>query len=179
MNHPFAELIDLRIEEQRAGFSKLSLVVTNDHLNPHSVVHGAVLYALADTGMGCALYPTLAEGRNLRHHRNQDQLLQAGLRGPHFMLHRNRQPRQDGGEPGVAPVPGRRFGRSGERELCDLQPEKDRGLSLAPLLGRARGLSLPRRYVSNGCLSTIVSSRSAPVEIKSIGTPVIASIRAR
>jgi acyl-CoA thioesterase len=25
-------------------------------------VHGAVIYALADTGMGIALYPTLAEG---------------------------------------------------------------------------------------------------------------------
>lgn len=62
LRHPFAELIDLRVEEQRAGFSKLTLDVTNDHLNPHNVVHGAVVYALADTGMGSALYPTLAEG---------------------------------------------------------------------------------------------------------------------
>ncbi|HMA07960.1 MAG TPA: PaaI family thioesterase [Ramlibacter sp.] len=62
MSHPFAELIDLRVEEQRAGFSRLSLVVTNDHLNPHAVVHGAVVYAMADTGMGAALYPTLAQG---------------------------------------------------------------------------------------------------------------------
>lgn len=62
MRHPFAELIDLRVEEQRAGFSKLTLDVTHNHLNPHHVVHGAVVYALADTGMGCALYPTLAEG---------------------------------------------------------------------------------------------------------------------
>lgn len=62
MRHPFAELIELRVEEQRAGFSKLTLDVTHHHLNPHHVVHGAVVYALADTGMGCALYPTLAEG---------------------------------------------------------------------------------------------------------------------
>lgn len=62
MAHPFADLIDLQVEEQRAGFSRLALVVTNDHLNPHSVVHGAVVYAMADTGMGAALYPTLAEG---------------------------------------------------------------------------------------------------------------------
>lgn len=62
MKHPFAELIALQVEEQRAGFSKLTLVVTQDHLNPHNVVHGAVVYALADTGMGTALYPTLAEG---------------------------------------------------------------------------------------------------------------------
>lgn len=62
MPHPFAELIDLRVDEQRAGFSNLSLVVTERHLNPHRVVHGAVVYAMADTGMGAALYPTLAEG---------------------------------------------------------------------------------------------------------------------
>ena len=63
MFHPFAELIDLRVEEQRAGHSRLTLEVTNDHLNPHQVVHGAVVYAMADTGMGAALYPTLAEGQ--------------------------------------------------------------------------------------------------------------------
>ena len=62
MRNPFAELIDLCIEEQRAGFSKLTLDVTGEHLNPHNVVHGAVVYALADTGMGSALYPTLAQG---------------------------------------------------------------------------------------------------------------------
>ena len=62
MAHLFAELIDLHVEEQRAGFSRFVLVVTNDHLNPHNVVHGAVIYAMADTGMGAARYPTLAEG---------------------------------------------------------------------------------------------------------------------
>lgn len=62
MLHPFADLIELRTDEQRAGFSRLSLTVTSDHLNPHGVVHGAVVYAMADTGMGAALYPTLADG---------------------------------------------------------------------------------------------------------------------
>ena len=62
MHHPFAELIDLKIEKCGAGHSTLSLVVTNDHLNPNKVVHGAVIYAMADTGMGSALYPTLAKG---------------------------------------------------------------------------------------------------------------------
>ncbi|HEY5637504.1 MAG TPA: PaaI family thioesterase [Burkholderiales bacterium] len=62
MNHPFADLIDLRIDACEAGSSTLSLVVAAQHLNPHKVVHGAVVYALADTGMGSALYPTLAEG---------------------------------------------------------------------------------------------------------------------
>lgn len=62
MDHPFADLIALRTDEQGAGHSRLSLRVAPEHLNPHRVVHGAVLYALADTGMGAALYPTLAAG---------------------------------------------------------------------------------------------------------------------
>ena len=62
MHHPFADLIDLHIDEQGAGSSTLSLVVARQHLNPHRVVHGAVVYALADTGMGTALYPSLAPG---------------------------------------------------------------------------------------------------------------------
>lgn len=63
MHHPFAELIDLRIDEVREGASTLSLIVTNGHLNPNRVVHGAVVYAMADTGMGCVLHPTLAAGQ--------------------------------------------------------------------------------------------------------------------
>lgn len=61
MHHPFAELIGLMVEDQRSGFSKCTLVVAEHHLNPHKVVHGAVIYALADTGMGVALYPTLGK----------------------------------------------------------------------------------------------------------------------
>lgn len=62
MHHPFADLIGLVIEEQRSGFSKCTLTATEHHCNPHKVVHGAVIYALADTGMGVALYPALANG---------------------------------------------------------------------------------------------------------------------
>ena len=58
MPNPFAKLISLHVDEQRIGFSKLGLDVAQEHLNPHGVVHGAVVYALADTGMGVALYPT-------------------------------------------------------------------------------------------------------------------------
>ena len=59
MHHPFADLIGLTVEEMRDGFSKCSLAAAAHHLNPHNVVHGAVLYALADTGMCMALYPSL------------------------------------------------------------------------------------------------------------------------
>lgn len=61
-HHPFAELIGLHVEQQTAGESTLTLLAGEKHMNPHNVVHGAVLYALADTGMGAALYPTLAPG---------------------------------------------------------------------------------------------------------------------
>lgn len=59
MPHPFADLIALQTEEVRPGHSRLGLTVGPTHLNPHQVVHGAVVYAMADTGMGAALYPTL------------------------------------------------------------------------------------------------------------------------
>lgn len=61
--HPFADAIKLRIDEHGPGHSTSSIEIVPDiHHNPHRVTHGAVLYALADTGMGAALYPTLARG---------------------------------------------------------------------------------------------------------------------
>ncbi len=60
--HPFADLIGFEIERRGDGASRLTLQVEPRHFNPHGLVHGAVLYALADTGMGAALTPELAEG---------------------------------------------------------------------------------------------------------------------
>lgn len=60
--HAFADLVGLQVEQRSPGGSTLALSVDARHMNPHDVVHGAVLYALADTGMGAALYPTLAAG---------------------------------------------------------------------------------------------------------------------
>ena len=60
--HPFAKLIDLRYLEQGPGHSRCKLTVDEKHLNPNKVVHGAVIFALADVGMGSAIHPTLAEG---------------------------------------------------------------------------------------------------------------------
>ena len=62
MQHPFAELLEMQVIEQHDGHGRMRLTVGPDHLNPHGVVHGAVLYALADTGMGLALYPSLVDG---------------------------------------------------------------------------------------------------------------------
>lgn len=63
MAHPFADLIGLVIDAQGPGTSTLSLVADERHTNPHGVVHGAVICALADTGMGAALYPCLTAGQ--------------------------------------------------------------------------------------------------------------------
>ena len=62
MDHPFADLIGLTLEQQGDGSSTLVLPVDGRHLNPHGVVHGAVIYAMADTGMGAALYSALDAG---------------------------------------------------------------------------------------------------------------------
>lgn len=62
MKHPFADLIGLAMEKQDEGVSVCTLAVQDKLLNPHNVVHGAVLYSMADTGMGGALYPYLETG---------------------------------------------------------------------------------------------------------------------
>ena len=63
MSNPFASLIDLEVESRDDGKSTVSISIGPQHMNPHGVVHGAVLYALADTGMGAALYSTLEPGQ--------------------------------------------------------------------------------------------------------------------
>lgn len=59
--NPFGDLIGLRFTDVRDGYSRCEIDVRADLLNPHGVLHGAVLYSMADTGMGAALYPSLAE----------------------------------------------------------------------------------------------------------------------
>lgn len=62
MQHPFAKLVGLNLLEQQPGRSRLAIAVRPEHFNPQEVVHGAVIYAMADTGMGAALYPLLTDG---------------------------------------------------------------------------------------------------------------------
>ncbi|MFN8616695.1 MAG: PaaI family thioesterase [Dehalococcoidia bacterium] len=54
-------LIGLDIYERGDGFSRSRIEIGPDHMNPHGVVHGGVLYAMADTGMGAALYSKLRD----------------------------------------------------------------------------------------------------------------------
>ena len=63
MRHPFVEQLGIKFPERpAAGRSRCTLAVGEIHHNPHGVVHGAVLFAMADTGMWAALYPTLDAG---------------------------------------------------------------------------------------------------------------------
>lgn len=57
--HPFADRLGLAWTDRGAGRSTCVLDLRDEHMNPHAVAHGAVLFALADTGMGAALYATL------------------------------------------------------------------------------------------------------------------------
>ncbi len=58
--NPFGELLGLRLVAVQDGRSQYTLPVEDKHLNPHQVLHGGVMFTLADTGMGAALYDLLA-----------------------------------------------------------------------------------------------------------------------
>ncbi len=59
---PFLDHIGLVVREHGPGASTCALTVQPFHRNSSGLVHGAVLFALADTGMGAALFPTLEQG---------------------------------------------------------------------------------------------------------------------
>ena len=59
--HPFGDLIGLVFTSYGDGLSSCELEVRGELFNPHGVVHGGVLYSMADTGMGGALYSILEE----------------------------------------------------------------------------------------------------------------------
>ena len=61
---PFADHVGLRIVEAKDGASRLTLAVQPHHQNSQGIVHGGVFFTLADTGMGAALYSTLAAGQS-------------------------------------------------------------------------------------------------------------------
>lgn len=58
----FVEHIGMSIEAPGDGSSRCALEVQDFHRNSTGRVHGGVAFTLADTGMGAALYPTLAAG---------------------------------------------------------------------------------------------------------------------
>ena len=59
--NPFADLIGLSFTKQESGWSKCQLNVEESLLNPYGMLHGGVIYSLADAAMGAALYSTMDE----------------------------------------------------------------------------------------------------------------------
>ncbi|MFX1327644.1 MAG: PaaI family thioesterase [Promethearchaeota archaeon] len=62
--HPFGDLIGLKFINLSKGYSQCVLKATEKLMNPHKTLHGGVLYSMADTGMGAALYPLLEKGES-------------------------------------------------------------------------------------------------------------------
>ncbi len=63
-DHGFGKLLGLDMYERGEGISRCRLEVRPELLNPHGVLHGAALYALADNGMGAAVYTRLEENES-------------------------------------------------------------------------------------------------------------------
>lgn len=57
----FSELVGLEFTEIESGYSRSTVDVTDELKNPHGMLHGGVLYTMADTGMGAALTPDLGD----------------------------------------------------------------------------------------------------------------------
>ena len=57
--NPFCDMMNLRFTKIRKGYSQCIVEVDKKLYNPHKVVHGGVMYTMADTGMGGALYSCL------------------------------------------------------------------------------------------------------------------------
>jgi len=59
----FIRHVGMRLQLQPGGRCTCTLAVQDFHLNGNGVVHGGVLFTLADTAMGAALHQTLEEGQ--------------------------------------------------------------------------------------------------------------------
>jgi acyl-CoA thioesterase len=59
---PLAALLGIRRAQMGDGRARFDLAIRPDHMNPHGVVHGGVVYSLVDYAMGGALTSRLAPG---------------------------------------------------------------------------------------------------------------------
>ena len=55
----FGELMGMRPTSMGDGRARFELQVADKHLNPNGTLHGGVIYSLADTAMGAALFSQL------------------------------------------------------------------------------------------------------------------------
>lgn len=59
---PFVDWLGIRFSALGDGQSRCALQVGENMMNSGGILHGGVVYSLADTGMGGALHTLLAEG---------------------------------------------------------------------------------------------------------------------
>ncbi len=59
---PFADLLGVRRTLMAGGQARFEVTVGPQHLNPHGIVHGGVVYSLVDYAMGGALTSRLTQG---------------------------------------------------------------------------------------------------------------------
>lgn len=62
--HPYGDLIGLSFTNLSKGYAQCILNVNQQLMNPHGFLHGGVMYSMADTGMGAALYSLLRENES-------------------------------------------------------------------------------------------------------------------
>ena len=60
--HPYADLIGLTITSRGKGQCTCEIPFDKKLLNPNQVIHGGVIYSMADTSMGGAVHSALREG---------------------------------------------------------------------------------------------------------------------
>jgi len=58
----FINTVGLSVDEAVPGRARLSITIEDKHRNGTGVAHGGVLFTLADTAMGAALYNSLEPG---------------------------------------------------------------------------------------------------------------------
>jgi acyl-CoA thioesterase len=63
LSSQFTQHVGLQLLEKGPGRSRWTLPLQPLHMNTHGVVHGGVLFTLADTAMGSALYGALQPGQ--------------------------------------------------------------------------------------------------------------------
>jgi acyl-CoA thioesterase len=59
---PFADLLGMRPKSIGDRQARFELEVAARHLNPNGTLHGGVIYSVADTAMGAALFSRLDPG---------------------------------------------------------------------------------------------------------------------
>jgi len=59
---PFADLLGFSVASRGGGSSECEIELQQQHMNPHGIAHGGVVFSIVDTGMGAAVSSSLQAG---------------------------------------------------------------------------------------------------------------------